>query len=500
MNSSTIGIANQEPKKYSTQSAYARMDDNNVARQQKIVAAQESITHDPVARTHASSIGSVQCTPLSNITNTHTEVAGFRSTSYASTGQNLEQVNEGRKKRSGQSWYAGLTDEKRAEYLNKQRIARLKRKQASSNLNVEVTQNSSFSIGATSTSLTSTRSAHPPEQDVLVKKQQTAQSWYGRLSDECRAEYLNKQRMKRLDKKSASASGDVGVPQSLSPQASAVETSMGTDYGSTEHQLPEIVRDCNKRGRNGWYANLSDQRKEEHLRKLRISRKQKRAAALAVNVNEDDLGTTLLTFFLIHSVEYMSSYMNLHSTFCSYRSNGSAQSELTWVVDMQSGRLNLDEGGCDDWLHRNLTYIRQDRPTEHVVPTSFISGRNIEPIDCKGKGEEWRALGNVGRAPFFTEYDKLMDAYTQNKYKLYERFPALIYCLKKIMEVTRCEKTLYLLCFACPSVNKICFSSHLPAAVQPLRIQRLLQGLVTRESFPSSDLVNILYRSAQCYA
>lgn len=169
--------------------------------------------------------------------------------------------------------------------------------------------------------------------------------------------------MKRLDKKSASASGDVGVPQSLSPQASAVETSMGADYGSTEHHLPEIVRDCNKRGSNGWYASLSDQRKEEHLRKLRISRKQKRAAALDVNVNEGDLAIG---------------------------QNGSTQSELTRVVDTPSGRLNLDEGGCDDWLHRNPTYIRQDRPTEHIVPTSFISGRNIEPIDAYNEKERHR--------------------------------------------------------------------------------------------------------------
>lgn len=78
---------------------------------------------------------------------------------------------------------------------------------------------------------------------------------------------------------------------------------------------------------------LSDQRMEEHLRKFRISRKQKRAATLDVNVNEGDLG-----------------------------------------------RLNLDECGCDHWLHRNPTYIRQDRPTEHVVPMSFNSGRNTEPI------------------------------------------------------------------------------------------------------------------------
>lgn len=97
-NSSTIGAANQEPKKYRNQSAYARMDDHNVAHQQKIDAAQESVAHDPIAGTHSSSIGSVQCTPLSNITNTHTDVAGFGSTIYTSTGQNLEQVNDGRKK------------------------------------------------------------------------------------------------------------------------------------------------------------------------------------------------------------------------------------------------------------------------------------------------------------------------------------------------------------------------------------------------------------------
>ncbi|XP_044980916.1 uncharacterized protein LOC123448174 [Hordeum vulgare subsp. vulgare] len=34
----------------------------------------------------------------------------------------------------------------------------------------------------------------------------------------------------------------------------------------------------------------------------------------------------------------------------------------------------------------------------------------------KAAGEEWRALGDAGRAPFFAEYDKLMDAFMQKKY------------------------------------------------------------------------------------
>ena len=54
------------------------------------------------------------------------------------------------------------------------------------------------------------------------------------------------------------------------------------------------------------------------------------------------------------------------------------------------------------------------------------------------------------------------------------------------------------MCFAWRSVSKI--SSQLLPVVQPLMIQRLPQGLVTRESFPSYDLVYILYGSAQCCA
>lgn len=88
-NSSTIGNANQELIKNSSQSAYAQMSDEKktaslerrrVNRQQKIPAARDSVTHEPVAQTHASSIGSVQCTTFSNITNTHTDVRLLWST------------------------------------------------------------------------------------------------------------------------------------------------------------------------------------------------------------------------------------------------------------------------------------------------------------------------------------------------------------------------------------------------------------------------------------
>uniref|UniRef100_A0A8R7UBP3 Uncharacterized protein n=1 Tax=Triticum urartu TaxID=4572 RepID=A0A8R7UBP3_TRIUA len=164
------------------------------------------------------------------------------------------------------------------------------------------------------------RSSLPDEQDVVIQKQRRGQSWYARLSDERRAEYLNKQRMAQRDKKAART---VALPQSSSPQ----ETSLPDNDAITQHQLPEIVGDCNIRTGKGWYASLSGQRKEEHLRKLRISHKQKRAGLLDVDVNEG-IGQS-----------------------------GPAQSQLTRVVDTPLCRPNLDEGGSADWLHSNLTYV-----------------------------------------------------------------------------------------------------------------------------------------------
>ncbi|KAM3313015.1 hypothetical protein ACQJBY_032628 [Aegilops geniculata] len=42
---------------------------------------------------------------------------------------------------------------------------------------------------------------------------------------------------------------------------------------------------ANKQGGKGWYANLSDEKKAGHLRKLQTAREQKRTAALVLNVD-----------------------------------------------------------------------------------------------------------------------------------------------------------------------------------------------------------------------
>lgn len=69
-----------------------------------------------------------------------------------------------------------------------------------------------------------------------------------------------------------------------------------------------------------------------------------------------------------------------------------------------TGGLDLEEDGSDDWLHNNPTYIRQTRSAKHVqdvlepagsheedssVPTSFISGRSIEPLGIANMSSQY---------------------------------------------------------------------------------------------------------------
>ncbi|XP_044457797.1 uncharacterized protein [Triticum aestivum] len=107
------------------QSWYTRLSDEKkaellekrrVAWREKKTAAVQSVNHARVSQEHASSVGSEQFVPLSNITNTHIDG----------------------KKRSPQSWYAGLSDERRAEYIHKQKMARLARKAATAGVNVQL--------------------------------------------------------------------------------------------------------------------------------------------------------------------------------------------------------------------------------------------------------------------------------------------------------------------------------------------------------------------------
>lgn len=163
-NSSTIENANvttnsQEAKKNSTQSCYTRMSDEKkaaflekrrMARQQKKAQALNIVNGQQTAEAYAS-LGSKQCTPLSNITNTRTNDARCTGDSTTTVRQ-PEEVNVGRK-RSGQSWYARLTDDQRAEHLHKLRMARLQKKVVAHIVGVEVPQSSNplCSPGAAST-------------------------------------------------------------------------------------------------------------------------------------------------------------------------------------------------------------------------------------------------------------------------------------------------------------------------------------------------------------
>ena len=107
-----------------------------------------------------SSLPSVSCSPFKDVTNTST-----------STGETTTSTDNLRKKPpSRQGWYARMSDEKKAEYLERQRVARQQKKAAI------VFENS-------------------------AKHRSSGQGWYARLTDEKKAEYLEKQRISRQIKK-----------------------------------------------------------------------------------------------------------------------------------------------------------------------------------------------------------------------------------------------------------------------------------------------------------
>ena len=105
-----------------------------------------------------SALPSEQCTPLSNITNTHNNgtvinlksklficlllLYGFMVSCCFTDGTDHppEENVVGRKKRSGQGWYGRLSEDKKEEYRKKQRLARLKRKSEAHVDNMDVPQ------------------------------------------------------------------------------------------------------------------------------------------------------------------------------------------------------------------------------------------------------------------------------------------------------------------------------------------------------------------------
>lgn len=121
----------------STEKEAEILEKRRVARQQKKATVGGSVNHAQEAEAHTSSVGSEQCIPLSNITNTHIDVGICTAASTSGT-VHLQQDNIVGRKRCAQSCYAGLSDERRAEYIDKQKMARLARKVATAGVNVQV--------------------------------------------------------------------------------------------------------------------------------------------------------------------------------------------------------------------------------------------------------------------------------------------------------------------------------------------------------------------------
>jgi hypothetical protein len=107
----------------------------------------------------SSSSQSMSRTPFKDLTNTP------RSSAVNATSND--------KPPARQSWYARLPADKKAEYLEKQRMAKQQKKMAAT-------------ISESST-----------------KPQSNGQGWYARMTDEKKAEYLEKQRISRQQKKMA---------------------------------------------------------------------------------------------------------------------------------------------------------------------------------------------------------------------------------------------------------------------------------------------------------
>ena len=84
--------------------------------------------------------------------------------------------------------------------------------------------------------------------DKLGKKPPSRNGWYARMTPEKKAEYLEKQRAARQQKKAASVS--------------------------------EKSTTCRASGQ-GWYAKMTDEQRAEYLEKLRISRQKKKLAAVS---------------------------------------------------------------------------------------------------------------------------------------------------------------------------------------------------------------------------
>ena len=87
---------------------------------------------------------------------------------------------------------------------------------------------------------------------------------------------------------------------------STPESAVINDFYQHQHTLDEVPK---KRSGQSWYAGLSDEKKAEHLKKLRMSRLQKNTATSGINVNVQESSAP-------HNLPCMSMYLlNCYSCF-----------------------------------------------------------------------------------------------------------------------------------------------------------------------------------------
>ncbi|KAM0823374.1 hypothetical protein ACQ4PT_070906 [Festuca glaucescens] len=101
---------------------YARLSDEKKAeylqrrridRQQTKAAKLNSLNSENVSQSQDSSLPSVQCTPLSTVMNTHNNDGTDMPASSLGTNHPAEEIIVERKKRTGQGWYASLSEDKK---------------------------------------------------------------------------------------------------------------------------------------------------------------------------------------------------------------------------------------------------------------------------------------------------------------------------------------------------------------------------------------------------
>ncbi|KAM3206336.1 hypothetical protein ACQJBY_061802 [Aegilops geniculata] len=249
------------------------------------------------------------------------------------------------------TWYARLSDEKRAAFLEKRRMSRQEKKAQSLNIITgQLTPEAHASLGSKEcTPLSNITNTHTNDarctgdstatvqhsEDANVGRKRTANNWYARLTDEQRAEHLHKLRLARLQKKVVHDSVTVKVPHSSYSQSSP---------GSTI-TVPTSESTC-----------------------LPVARHRSTTATGAQRQPSAGEAPPGITHY------------------------GSAQSSITRVEHTLVGEPNTEDNDSDHWLHRNPTYARGARSAEHndFVPTSFIFSPSIEPQDSAARYEKER--------------------------------------------------------------------------------------------------------------